>query len=302
MSRPEPRDERRPNAATPTLFLPQLAERSRTDSFAGWTPTPELRDQITRRLQLVGIMYSLAFLFADFVPSMLMGGVQHYFYELSSWIAPITAIVAGVVVATVVRSPRLSWQNKLVLGLAFEVLGSYGIAIAQYIAIPDLSNQPAVLYVLSPSWVAVWIMFFSVIVPAPPHKTLVALILSASAPVIVLWYSIHAHKLAHLIPPGAFVLHHALPYAICAFMAYAAARVVYKLGAAVTRAQELGSYRLVERLGSGGMGECGRRRTSSSRARRRSSSSGPRRSPALTRTKRRRCSSASSSKRSRPHR
>jgi serine/threonine-protein kinase len=38
-------------------------------------------------------------------------------------------------------------------------------------------------------------------------------------------------------------------------LAYAAARIVYTLGADVSRARELGSYRLIERLGQGGMGE-----------------------------------------------
>jgi serine/threonine-protein kinase len=38
-------------------------------------------------------------------------------------------------------------------------------------------------------------------------------------------------------------------------MAYVGARVVYNLGTEVTRARELGSYRLEHRLGEGGMGE-----------------------------------------------
>ena len=38
-------------------------------------------------------------------------------------------------------------------------------------------------------------------------------------------------------------------------MAYVGARVVYALGTEVTEAREFGSYRLVERLGQGGMGE-----------------------------------------------
>ena len=40
-----------------------------------------------------------------------------------------------------------------------------------------------------------------------------------------------------------------------ALVAAVAARVVYRLGTELTHARELGSYRLVERLGQGGMGE-----------------------------------------------
>ena len=46
-----------------------------------------------------------------------------------------------------------------------------------------------------------------------------------------------------------------LPYLLITIMAYVGARVVYTLGKEVTEARELGSYRLVERLGQGGMGE-----------------------------------------------
>jgi len=38
-------------------------------------------------------------------------------------------------------------------------------------------------------------------------------------------------------------------------MGYVGARVVYKMGADVGRAREMGSYRLIELLGKGGMGE-----------------------------------------------
>jgi serine/threonine-protein kinase len=45
------------------------------------------------------------------------------------------------------------------------------------------------------------------------------------------------------------------PYILVVIMTYVAARVVYTLGTEVAHARELGSYRLEDRLGAGGMGE-----------------------------------------------
>src|SRR5262249_26482746 len=91
--------------------------------------------------------------------------------------------------------------------------------------------------------------------PAPPGKALIALLASASAPLIVLWTRVHAAGLGDFLPFHMFLVDHALPYAICVGMACAATRVVYSLGTDVARARELGSYQLIEKLGSGGMGE-----------------------------------------------
>jgi serine/threonine-protein kinase len=238
----------------PTLFLPRDPAR-RPDSRA-WSLSPELRQQVTRRLRLIAITYAVAFFFAGVFPAALFRELGTYFSHLSYWGPGMGSIAAALGVAVVVSSSRLSWKTKLHIGLVFEVAGSYGIALAQYLEVPDVvRSQPAILHVLSPSWVAVWMMLYSTVVPMPPHKTLIALIASASAPVVVLWSSLQANHLGHLMPPGMFFVHHVLPYMICVGMAHASARVVYRMGADVARAQDLGSYRLIERLGEGGMGE-----------------------------------------------
>jgi serine/threonine-protein kinase len=59
----------------------------------------------------------------------------------------------------------------------------------------------------------------------------------------------------HLFTPGMFFLHYVFPNLICEGMAYSGARIKVTLGVDVSRARELGSYRLIERLGQGGMGE-----------------------------------------------
>jgi eukaryotic-like serine/threonine-protein kinase len=55
--------------------------------------------------------------------------------------------------------------------------------------------------------------------------------------------------------PGEFFFALVFPYLIIIIMAYVGSRIVYRLGAAVRKAREMGSYRLVQRLGQGGMGE-----------------------------------------------
>src|SRR5205085_5699332 len=106
-----------------TLFLPDLRRTKGSDSLAGWTPSPELRGQITRRLRLIAITYSVAFFFADIVPSLVMGNSDRRFSQFVLWAPSVGSILAGVLVAFLASSPRWSWQTKLTIGLAFEVVG-----------------------------------------------------------------------------------------------------------------------------------------------------------------------------------
>ena len=248
-------NERTTDDASETLFHPHGKGLHGVHAHPGWSLSPELRRQITRRLRLIAITYSLVFFFADIVPSATFGEFMQRWHEPLRWVPTVGSILMGLMVAWLAGSSRLSWHVKENLGLVFQVVGSYGIALSQYVLEPEVRVEPDLLMVLSPSWVAIWMLFYSMSVPAPPRKMLVALLASASAPPVVIWVSLHAAKLQDLLPPWMFVVHHVLPYLICTAMAYVGARVVYNLGADVSRAHDLGSYRLIERLGQGGMGE-----------------------------------------------
>jgi len=237
--------------------MPADGERSRGgDSSLGLSLPPDLQAQVIGRLRMTALVYAAGFFFADFFPGLFFEEFRDRFDTLGGWIFGALSIALAMLVLATVSVRRVPWAVKLVIGHVFLVAGAFGIALAQYGYLPNIELTPHVVNVLSPSWAGVWMVFFAVVVPAPPRLALPALLAAASAVPIVLWMSLSSAGQIHLLlPPENFFFRHIFQYLVCAFMAFIGGRVVFKLGAAVKRARDLGSYRLIERLGAGGMGE-----------------------------------------------
>jgi serine/threonine-protein kinase len=250
-----PRDRPEGPSSGRPLFLPHGEALETGRGRGARSLPPDLRNQVTRRLRLIAIVYSAAFFAADLVPSAISGQIVHQFQHPILWIPTVVSILAGLSFAALISHPRLGWEAKLNLGLVFEVLSCYGIALSMYLDLGKFQEMPLAYYVLSPSWPAIWMIAFSIVVPAPPGRALLAQLASASAAPVVIGLVLQREKLLHLIPGPAFFFSHVFPYLICVGLAYVSARIVYALGADVSRARELGSYKLVELLGQGGMGE-----------------------------------------------
>ena len=239
----------RPNDS---LFLPAGRPARPALFSADRTLPPHLQEQLPRRLRNIALLYALVYFLADFGPSILTTALPQ---ASSDWVPGAVSILAGLVVAALASSRRVSWRAKMHIGLVFEVLGSYGIAFSMYVGAERFADTPIVFYALSPSWVAIWMLVYSIVVPAPPAKALLALLASASAPAVTLAIALQRAGLSHVFTPETYFIAHVFPYLIVVILAYASARIMVTLGADVSRARELGSYRLIERLGQGGMGE-----------------------------------------------
>ena len=148
-------------------------------------------------------------------------------------------------------STRVPLPIVMNAGLGFEVVSSYGIAIAEYLE-PRASNINGWIGL---SWVAVWTLLFTVVIPTRPRKALLVTLASVSSVPVVIGFMVVTRRTTFSPEPVSFFFWIVFPYLLSTIMAYVGARVVYTLGRAVTEARELGSYRLVERLGQGGMGE-----------------------------------------------
>jgi plasmid stabilization system protein ParE len=215
-------------------------------------PSDLLRQSATR-LRTLALLYAFVFFMAGIFPALLFPADRARFLgSFVQWGPGVIGIVLGLLVAVVVRSPRWPVSTAMNLGLAFEIASSYAIAAAEFADPQGLEIHRGYLGL---SWVAVWVLLFTVVVPTSPRRALVAALASVSSVPVVIGLLIGSGATSFRIGPAEFFLGLVFPYLLVVGMAYVGARVVYQLGTEVKRARELGSYRLEEKLGEGGMGE-----------------------------------------------
>jgi serine/threonine-protein kinase len=197
-----------------------------------------------------------------------------------------TALCAGLggLVYAACRSRRIPPARFYQVALLFEVAGALGI-MAGYVgwehhgeeflrrvatgvgmsaaefasrafASADIGHI-RLLYHEGVSWVAVWLLTFSLVVPFSMKRTVVATLLTAATVPIALAFSNLVNGVPETVRPWMvpYVLEATIPTFICAGLAIMGSRVVYGLTRDLSKAQQLGSYQLVQKIGAGGMGE-----------------------------------------------
>ena len=236
----------------PTLLAPQQRGTSIADRATTGLP-PDLLNRVAARLQTLAWLYAFTFFMAAYFPLLLFpAALQATFQSALFWAPGVISIAVAISVALAIRFARLRPELVTLLGLVFEVVSSYGIAAAEFLQPLGLNNASSWIGL---SWVAVWMLLFNVVVPTVPRYAMFAALASVtSVPAMVL---ISMSVFPPGAPPNVLMIFFAFgfPYLLVVIMAYVGARVVYTLGTEVTRARELGSYRLEDRLGEGGMGE-----------------------------------------------
>jgi hypothetical protein len=144
------------------------------------------------------------------------------------------------------RAPALERQGKQLtnIALAYEAVLAFGIGIV---------NQwsPAVLGGRL-SWICALILIHPMIVPATPRKTLLVSLFAASMDPLGL---LVARLRGVELPPTTVLVWAYMPNYVCAVLAVLPSRIITRLGKQVSRAREMGSYRLADQIGAGGMGE-----------------------------------------------
>ncbi len=236
-----------------TLLRPE-APRPEDRGLSASLP-PDLLEQVRARVRMLALLVIIGFAIDPllFFGSMLVARLAgspvppEYARQVAFYLADVGVVAVSAALWRVARSASVSSARLLVLGLAYEVVVCFVIALRTYWehyrvmgAMPNLTWVPAV------------VILFPLILPAPPRVMLAASIAAgAMQPLALLlldaWGQVPAR--------AGDVINASINSAIAVGFAWLGARVVYGLGRQVAAARELGSYRLTEQLGQGGMGE-----------------------------------------------
>jgi eukaryotic-like serine/threonine-protein kinase len=158
-----------------------------------------------------------------------------------------TAVGLSAALCWFVYRSRASVGTKINAGLGFMLLNAVAIgALNAWAYAPPRAEEIHI------SWITVLILVYSMIAPSSPRRMLLA---SLGAAIMDPLAFATAYLAGAPTPPLLVVVVMTWPNFACAVIAMIPSRLLQRIGRRLHEAQELGSYHLVELLGSGGMGE-----------------------------------------------
>ena len=210
-------------------------------------PTEMLSEQV-RRLVVFSTVGVALWTFALAVEAIILPALWPGWHR--NWRAisiELFGSIGSAVMCYYMRRPRTDAEQKNSVGPAMMLFHAVGIAVFNAWAYPPIGNE-----MMRVSWIALLILIYSMIAPTSPPRMLTASLVAATLDPLAYWTAYLFGGRAY-DPVYLFVI--LWPTYACAFIAIVPARVQQRLGRKLHEAQDLGSYHLVERLGSGGMGE-----------------------------------------------
>ena len=238
--------------APPRASGPGSRPRELRPALAGvaapaWAMPAELVRQASHRLRLAGVATGLFFA-GGILLNNVVEALGWYVFANPAIKNALAAVMvaASAVLVWIAHTGRLTPARLLRVSLGYEVAVALAISVGDHLE-PYVSGVPLAQL----SWLCVWIVAFPLFVPASPRWALLAGVAAAST-----W------PLAY--PIGRALGNPAVPWRVLALDSlegYIAAAVATYATVVIRGLQELGCYRLVEKLDHGGMGEIWRART-----------------------------------------
>jgi len=221
---------------------------------------PDILAEASKRLGWAALVYSIIYTLSMFGTHLAMDGfanfAEHFLgaKALQTTVA-LVSIGLGLAVFAGSRRSHIRPDRLLDFGLVFMFVGAFGISMATFWGVYPVWSESLIAEYVGIPWECVWILMFPIIAPNTPGKTLLASLAAASTGLLVFALSKAAGATDPLTPMWTLFVYFLFTTYLCAFLAFFMSRWVYRFGVQLSKAREVGSYRLVEQLGQGGMGQ-----------------------------------------------
>jgi serine/threonine-protein kinase len=226
----------------------------RTPLLSGLPPV--LLESVPRRLAVASLAFATIWglnLAASYIQMWLnVHGVEQRLRLFDHLVGPVF-IGLALVFFFLSRRRALSPPGLVRLGLLFEVVGTFGVALA---TIVPVFGDPHEVHYFGIPWTCVWILAYPLMVPSRPRNSAAGGLLSTAA--VAAAMALHQR---YLLPqpapsiPGEIWFWILFSNLLCAAWGTVGSVMINRLGRQVQEARRLGSYHLQELLGRGGMGE-----------------------------------------------
>jgi len=235
--------------ATP-LVQPELQTSGAMATSLVSPVSSDLLDDSVRRLRVACIVWVALWLTAILVNHLLLPLFHVSETQVVGWppVADALAVACILVSLLVYQFAPVACKQPgtlVDLSLGYELVLAFALGVIN-------QWQPTQILGGRLSWICALVLLHPSIVPGPPKKILIGSLLAASMDPVGL--GIAWLRGAMLPPMGAIVWTYLANY-VCAALAVVPSQVLARMSRQVRRAREMGSYRLGDLIGQGGMGE-----------------------------------------------
>ncbi len=242
--------------ASPLLVAPRDSRETSRARWLEWGPVPPaVRDFAVGRLRamtllVMGLLIAFGTLTVVAARRSYIEQAVHTYGSPAMRLLPPVLSLGMMIVSLSLRGYALRATDKrrvLDLAIVYEVMVALALGLLHH-----LHTWHGFWIYTGWSHVAVMTIVFAVIIPATPGRVLAASIAAAAMDPLALSLTVWAGA---PWPTGAVLAMLLVPDLFAVVFAYFIATIVHRLGTQLETAERLGSYRLIERLGKGGMGE-----------------------------------------------
>ena len=233
------------------------ADSSLTRNRISQVPYDVLKEA-SKRLEIMSLLAAVLWLLAttaDKIALFVMSyGERIWRHEPMTDVIALVSIAASLGLFFYIRKGDRDPQFILDLGLVYMVFTGAALGLLMHWShVPK--DWPATPMI---SWIGAVVLMSAAIVPNSPMKTLVASLIAVSMNPLGMLIARARGSWEFGSASNVLIMHY--PDYLLVGVAVVISRVMTKLGQQVTKAREMGSYRLVSLLGKGGMGEVWRAR------------------------------------------